>query len=385
MNFLVRSSVGRVMVLLLLTFSGPLLAAKESAEDARCDRHQPLFVFSWQLTDPCAMSPRGGTSAGAPLTLDPDPSPGWLSLQEEGLSNFERDRRAILAMAGPYQTTFDFIEVYGLTPEFEPDPPYQSWGTEYVYVVEDRGDFISLQHIMVMVYEDESGKISEPVVMKHWRQDWAYEKRDILVYAGEGKFEHRKYSRRDVKGHWAQAVYQVDDSPRYEAIGQWEHRPNFSTWLSDETWRPLPRRESSVRDDYDVLVGTNRHTIVPRGWIQEEANYKTVLERAGEPGGDQPYLSKELGVNRYLRVKDFDFGPGDRYWERTQAFWDDVRDVWSEIIADNKDFMLKKTVDGVPLFSPFFSYAEDVYKSESYDAEEGRAFIESTLDNYVER
>ena len=26
---------------------------------------------------------------------------------------------------------------------------------------------------------------------------------------------------------------------------------------------PLPRREFSVRDDYDLLVGVNRHTITP--------------------------------------------------------------------------------------------------------------------------
>ena len=49
--------------------------------------------------------------------------------------------------------------------------------------------------------------------------------------------------------------------PIETAFGRWEHFGNVSTWLSSTTWRPLPRREFSVRKDYDVLVGTNRHTI----------------------------------------------------------------------------------------------------------------------------
>ena len=39
-----------------------------------------------------------------------------------------------------------------------PSKPYRSWGTERVYVAEDRGDFISLQHILTMVFIDENGE-----------------------------------------------------------------------------------------------------------------------------------------------------------------------------------------------------------------------------------
>lgn len=365
-----------LLVSLLLTS-----AAATAADTSDCENLRQ-FTFSWQFIDQCNMQPRGGSSRGAPLTLGPEPHAGWLSLQEKGLSEFERDRRAILAMAGPYRTTFDFLEIMGFSPDYEPARPYQSWGTEYVYVIEDRGDFISLQHIMVMVYENDAGEISEPVVMKHWRQDWQYQKPDILVYAGNGRFEHRKYSKQEVRGTWAQSVYQVDDSPRYQAIGKWQHLPNFSTWKSRETWRPLPRRESSVRDDYDVLIGTNHHTIVPHGWIHEQANYKMVLNDSGEPAGN---LSKELGVNRYRLIKDFDFSRGDRYWKSTAPFWMDVRQAWDELIEKNDSFVVKKNVDGVPLFSPFLSYAEEVAGQGEYDSPAGREFIDETLDKYVEK
>ena len=59
----------------------------------------------------------------------------------------------------------------------------------------------------------------------------------------------------------------------------------------------MPRRETTVRDDYDVLEGTNRHTILHNGWVQEEENYKVVLDSSGARVAEQPYLAKELGVN----------------------------------------------------------------------------------------
>lgn len=373
-----------IAALLLVTIgvftSGLTVAAQAKADD--CDQLRQ-FTFSWQFVDQCNMRPRGGTSHGAPLTLDKTPSPGWLALQEQGIGEFERDRRAILAMAGPYRVSFDFLETVGFKPDFTPDPPYQSWGTEYVYVVEDRGDFISLQHIMVMYYQDENGKVSEPIVQKHWRQDWQYEKRTTSVFSGKGVWQRKKYSRREIKGTWAQAVYQVDDSPRYEAVGKWQHFRNFSTWLSDETWRPLPRRESSFRKDYQVLVGTNRHTITPSGWAQEEENYKTVLDEDGKPSGDYPYLSKELGVARYERLADFDFSPGDKYWQLTGDYWKDVRNAWDNVRKSNKSFTVHEVVNGVPLFMPFFNYAAQVYEQETYDDERGQQFIDATLKDYV--
>ena len=173
--------------------------------------------------------------------VDPQPHPGWLALQDPALSKKEKDRTAILAMAGPYRASFEFLETVGYTPDFERSRPYQSWGTEYVYVVEESEDFISLQHIMVMFAVGPQGDLMGPFVQKHWRQDWAFEKTDLLVYAGHDIWEQRNLDATEVAGTWAQSVFQVDDSPRYEAIGNWQHYPNFSTWLSDTAWRPLPR------------------------------------------------------------------------------------------------------------------------------------------------
>jgi len=331
------------------------------------------YVFSWNLADHCAEEPRGGTSTGAPVTLDNEPSAAWKALQEPGLSDFERDRRAILAMAGGYRASFEFLETVGYAPDFEPARPYQSWGTEYIYVVEDSGDFISLQHIMVMFFHQD-GELVGPMVMKHWRQDWQYQDAEILEYRGKGKWQTRKLDKAQRKGRWSQHVYHVDDSPRYASVGSWEHTDSFSVWESGQTWRPLPRRESSVRDDYDLLEGLNRHIILPTGWVQEEENRKRRLDRTPS------YLAKELGNNRYQRIKDFDWQAGDAYWRETGPFWEAVRGYWQSLI-ESKGYLEIKTIhQGVPMFAALFELAE---QSREGSLDDVKAVIADVLEPYI--
>jgi hypothetical protein len=373
------------LVVLLISFGAFVLTAQPAAAADDPDCPQTMrYTFSWSLAADCNFGPRGGTSKGAPLTLDPDVHPGWKALQEPGLSTYEKDRRAILAMAGPYRTSFEFLETIGYSLDFERARPYQSWGTEYIYVVEDREDFISLQHIMVMFAAGENGELQGPFVQKHWRQDWQYQKPELLEYAGNNVWQHQTLDDSAVSGTWAQSVFQVDDSPRYEAIGKWQHYPNFSTWLSSTTWRPLPRRETTVRDDYQVLEGTNRHTILPNGWVQEEENYKVKLDAAGQRSHEEPYIAKELGVNRYERIIDFDFSAGDAYWQQTQPFWSDVRKVWQEYFAAAPQMTIVEEADGVPLFAVLFEKAETLTAGESYDSEQVQQEVRSILANYID-
>lgn len=318
---------------------------------------EPQFTFSYPFRESCDLQPRGGVTRGAPVTLDSEPNPGWVALREEGITEFERDRRAILAMSGPHRSSFDFLETAGFTPDFEPDRPYQSWGTEYVFVIEDTGDFISLQHIMVMVFADGEGGFTEPMVMKHWRQDWQYEPEQVLTYDGNDEWSLEPVPADARRGAWAQTVWQVDDSPRYGSVGRWEHAGNVSMWESARTRRPLPRRESSVRDDYDILEAINRHLIVPDGWVQEEQNMKLRLDENGDPVEDLRYLSRELGVNRYDRIVGHDFSPADEYWAATGRFWESVRKVFAAAIADDGAIALEKPVDGKPLFVTLFEAA----------------------------
>ncbi|MEM9101180.1 MAG: DUF6607 family protein [Pseudomonadota bacterium] len=379
-----RSFPSTIILLMLLLFHTSSFGEDYGKQPISDCENTRQFTFSWSMLDQCDMKPRGGTTKGVKTTLDPKPHPGWLSLQEEGLSTFEKDRRAILAMAGAYRVSFDFLETVGYTPNFKPTRPYQSWGTEYVYVVEDKKKFISLQHVMVMYFKQDDGSESPPMVMKHWRQDWHYEKRNQFVYAGNNYWNKNRLSRKEAKGTWSQSVFQVDDSPRYESQGKWQHQANFSTWKSGKTWRPLPRREGSVRSDYQVLEGTNRHTILPSGWVQEEENLKLVLTEAGKIDPQTPYLSKELGVARYEKIINFDFSPGDEYWKKSSPFWADVRYVWQELIDNNKRIKISKKVDSQFMFMPFFTEAQKVVDGGDYSSKEGRVAIRKMLEPFIE-
>src|SRR5262245_49051267 len=190
-----------------------LLACALASGAARADEAPapPRYTFSWPL-DAANLKPRGGTTRGAPITLDTAESAAWKSLQATDLTAPERDRRAILAMAGTYRVTFDFLEVAPFAAAAKPLAPYQSWGAEKVYVDRDEPGFVSLVHILEMRIVQPDGKVSEPMVTKHWRQDWTFEPAAIVEYQGRDRWQRRKLTAAEVAGAWSQVVYQVDES-----------------------------------------------------------------------------------------------------------------------------------------------------------------------------
>ncbi|AQA17091.1 hypothetical protein BST95_01530 [Halioglobus japonicus] len=363
--------------LALLASAGVRGYGQADNEDIGADANERQYTFSWQHAVSGDMAPRGGTTQGAEVILVTEPSPEWLRLQEPGISKKERDRRAILSMAGPYRTSFDFIETIGFTHGYAPSNPYQSWGTEYVYVVTDKPDMIQLQHILVMEVKKEDGSAMDPIVVKHWRQDWMFEAPTMHTFKGNREWK-KQAVRAERRGHWVQAVYQVDDSPRYTAAGEWQHTANFSSWKSDETWRPLPRREFSVRQDYDVLIGTNHHTITPTGWVQEEQNLKVVLNGRG---GAAEVLARENGLARYERIAEFNWLPGDDYWERTKPFWAKVRAYWSETFTREDHIVIAKQADGAYMFTTLFQMAEE--PGIDWSASSEQANLEAVMARYV--
>lgn len=327
----------RILILLILA---SILSSSEKS-----------YVFGWtQLDNPELHVPRGGTSSGPEVDLDQTPNPYWAKLKDSNLSKFEQDRLAILAMQGEFKVNFDFMETVGFVEGYAPEKPYQSWGTEFVIAIEEEEKFISLQHIMVMYFNQPDGSISEPMVVKHWRQDWAYQDQKISDYVGEDTWVTKKISWNNRKGGWSQSVYQVDDSPRYEGYGEWQHFKNSSTWVSKETNRPLPRREASVRSDYDILVGTNIHSITPYGWVHEQNNSKVRL--------DGVVLAKEIGLARYQRIQNFNWEAGKGYWDETKPFWSEVRKIWAAKLKATKKITVKPNINNRPLYGKMFGLAD---------------------------
>jgi len=265
----------------------------------------------------------------------------------------EADREAILAMVGDYEVAFRFDETLTLDPDSEVSEPHRSGALEIVRVVEDRGDFISLQHILV-VGEGETER-----VVKHWRQDWHFEDDVIYEYRGHDTWKPRTLTEDERTGAWSQAVYQVDDSPRYQAVGRWVHYEGYSYWDSGEAWRPLPRREHTKRGDYDVLVSKNRHSITPDGWLHEQDNFKLALRRSGDK-----VLAREIGFNTYTRVEGADVAVAEEYWEDTHEFWAEVRAHWNARMAEGVAITIPDANDS-PMWREMFRLARGTDPAEA--------------------
>jgi hypothetical protein len=260
----------------------------------------------------------------------------------------ESDRKAILAMAGTFDVSFDFKEVVAVAPGYEPgSKPYHEDAFEVVVVAEDTPERITLQHLLVV--EDSEKK---PHVIKHWAQVWTWQDTHILDYSGsEGDNEwHRtEVSEEEAKGKWSQLVTSVDDTPRYESLGKWTHQSGESSWISAPTRRPLPRREYTKRDDYDYLLGTNRHTLTGTGWVHTQDNRK-VVDREGKT----QVLGYETGLNQYHRTENPLAKEATDWWEKNSDFWNIVRNFWLDHVEKpGPDFSYSKSHEGTTLDDQF--------------------------------
>jgi hypothetical protein len=353
-------------------------SGKNTASPAEMEKPVMPLAFAWPFLEPEMMVSRGGTSQGSQVTLATEPDPRWLALQESGLKTIDRDRLAILAMAGDYRTSFQFTETAGFVDGYAPPQPYFSWGTEHVQVIEAKPRFISLQHTLVMYFEDESGKVMGPMVMKHWRQDWTYEDSDLHTYQGNHIWARERFPQNEITGTWTQSVFQVDDSPRYEVVGTWNHGTNFSTWVSNTSLRPLPRREYSVRNDYNILEGEHRITIVPTGWVHEQHNRKVSRDN-----GEDTYRAQEIGVNRYERITDPDLSAAEETWKIVGPYWEAVRNTWTEIFKTYDRFQLKSEYSGMKLWEAHFSHAGEIEEAGTYDPTKWEPVIKETILNFL--
>ncbi len=300
--------------------------------------------------------------ASAPVAAS---APAMESKQAQ-TETFDQDRQAILAMVGDFKVSFDFTETVSFDERYTLKKPYITGGDEIVRVIEDRGDFISLQHILVVGDEEEKFPV------KHWRQDWAYEPESVLVFVGGNAWRKRTLNAEEARGKWAQTVYQVDDAPRYGALGAWSHADGVSQWTPPMEWRPLPRRDATKRDDYDAINAVNRHVITPAGWAHEQDNTKLILK------GDQRALVREIGVNTYARSDDFAIDVAEDYWAETQDYWAAVRDEWTRLENENDAFGL--TIQGEPeeLYMKLLELAGEVEDGERETAdavEEAKSII----------
>ena len=268
-------------------------------------------------------------------------------------SKQELDKKAIKGMCGCYEVGFNFAETFVFSEDstYKPSKVKYASALELAQLVEETDDKVVIQHLLIVGGKD------NPMIIKHWRQDWIYENQDLYMFNADNKWDYTNFSNDKVKGQWTQKVYQVDDSPRYEGSSTWVHVDGKTYW-ENTTDAPLPRREYIKRSDYNVTVRTNRHEITKDGWIHDQDNSKVLRE-----DGADVLLAREKGYNTYNRVEDSKCEAAIKWWQENKDYWANVRSAWDEVYSKNKDLELAEKVDGKRLYEVlFFMDTKSPYK-----------------------
>jgi len=259
----------------------------------------------------------------------------FLSLEAQE-SKKVQDQKAIKDMCGCFEVSFKYTETFSPEIDYEKKLDYTAYALEWAELVEDKSDEISIQHLLV---------INDTMVIKHWRQDWLFEDDSKFVYDTGNTWKFIDQEKDEVKGKWTQKVYQVDDSPRYSGTATWVHYDDKTFW-ENESNSPLPRREYTKRDDYNLMKRGNRQEITDEGWVHEQDNKKVLRQDEGS----ESLLVMEKGYNTYTRVEDEQCLAAKEWWADNKKYWSKVRKIWDDIYSSNEVLELRKSVDGKPLF-----------------------------------
>lgn len=250
------------------------------------------------------------------------------------------DLKAIKSMEGCYNVEFKYTETFAPEVDYEKAYDYTSAAIEWAQIVEETDNKIVIQHLLI---------INDSTIIKHWRQDWTYEKQGVYRYDKNNRWVFEQLSKEGTKGKWTQEVYQVDDSPRYAGIATWTHVDGVSAWYNKAD-SPLPRREYTKRSDYNVMKRGNRVQVFEDRWVHEQDNDKIIRKN----GKADVLLVEEKGFNTYAKRPDKDCRAAQQWWDSNQKKWEVVRTVWDEVYADKKPIELKLKVEDKRLYELLF-------------------------------
>ncbi len=279
-----------------------------------------------------------------------------------------KDKQNIEKLCGCYEVEFKYAET------FSPDTSYKfhardeiNGGLELILPIESGDKKIVLQHLLV---------ITDSMIIKHWREDWTFENPVSLRYRGNKLWTKEQLKPGDVKGKWTQSVWEVSDAPRYQGASEWINTDGKTFWQNTSD-APLPRREYSIRNDYNILRRTNRIILTNDGWVHEQDNQKIIRNK-----GIDKLLVEEKGINSYKKTEDSKCAAAKAYWEKNKEYWAKVRAAWEEYLSAHSSVALKDVVDGKPLHEQLMNVAKE-FVTGKLKAADADAKIKMTLEKNI--
>ena len=262
-----------------------------------------------------------------------------------GQNKKSRDRETIKSICGCYEVSFNSSETFQYSKDtaYRPSPIKHDTALEWIELIEDEKNKIVMQHFLIV------GKPDKPHIIKYWREDWLFQNTSFYMYNGDQNWRFLQLPKQKVKGQWTQKVYQVDDSPRYEGSATWVYLDGKSYW-DNKTEAPLPRREYTKRNDYNLTIRNNRIEITPYGWLHDQDNKKAIRKE----GMKDFILAEEKGYNIYKRVVDSRCISAQAWWKENAMLWKHVRSRWEKIFDRKQDLSLHVKVKGKHLYQHLF-------------------------------
>ena len=268
--------------------------------------------------------------------------------------NAQNGQQVINKLCGCFEVDFKYAET------FSPDPGYkyherdETGGTaELALPIEVSDKKIVIQHLLI---------VSPTMVVKHWREEWTWENPVIWNYKGNRVWVKDSLPAEQVKGKWTQTVWEVADEPRYQGLSQFINLDGKIIWQNTAD-APLPRREYSVRNDYNILRRTNRLNITDSGYLHEQDNQKIIRQ-----AGTDQLLVEEKGHNRYKRIADQECAVAKEYWEKNKNYWAKVRKFWADYISTHNIIELKNKIGGKLLHEYLLALAKEYMEKKVSDA-----------------
>lgn len=253
------------------------------------------------------------------------------SLLIAGVANAQNGRENIDKLCGCFSVNFQYAETFSPKADYKYHEREDMNAIELVLPIEKSNDKYVMQHLLV---------INDTMVIKHWREEWAYQSPVLYEFKGNKQWQKKTLDASDVAGTWTQTVWEVNDEPRYQGVSRWINNDGKTYWENTAD-APLPRREYSVRNDYNILRRHNRIAITKDGYQHEQDNDKIIRQ---DDGKDE-LLAQEKGYNTYYKIDDKECTAAREYWKKNEAFWSVIRHNWDEYIAKTPNVSVKEKVD----------------------------------------
>jgi hypothetical protein len=285
---------------------------------------------------------------------------GLQAQPQEGKKNLEQ-------LCGCFSVNFRYAETFAPSDSYKFHEREDMNAMELALPIESTDKKLVIQHLLI---------VADTMVIKHWREEWVYESPILYEYAGNKTWNKKELTAAEVKNKWTQTIWETNDEPRYQGVSSWVSNNNKTYWESTVD-APLPRREYTTRNDYNILKRGNRIQITPDGYVHEQDNEKLLRE-----GGSDKLIAQEKGYNTYHRVEDKDCAVAKEWWKKNEAFWSVVRNKWNDYIAHNNTVAVKAKVDDKVLADHFTALWKD-WNSQKVKTSELDAKVQEVLTKFL--